>query len=243
MKRDNFNYFILARLPFQLLKAIFLFLAKSTIPKMFSFRLVTVLVILLVPFSAKGQLPDDLLDYIPSVCRASLDTDLLPCAIENLCFSLLPSEEEIDAIPTASEVQGCVDIETALCPVTTRCPLCKGKADDLFKCVIANSGDIPPNVTELINSCTLECDASMSISVSSVPTSSPGDDTTTTDNPTIDDPAPTDVQTGPTNETPADDSETSIPVDSGTGPIMASTVVEITTGLLYGAALLLFLWE
>lgn len=212
---------------------------------------------LFVSFSAKGQVPDGLVEFIPDECLALLEGDLLPCAVENFCYSLLPTEQEINSIPSASEVQGCNDIETALCPVTNRCPLCKEKADDLFKCVITNSVDVPQNVTDLINGCVLECnieeaDATTSISVSSVPTASPEDTTTATDNPTTEDPTPTDVLPGSTNETlvsseapvvsPSDDSETNgtaIPVDSSTDSIMASTVMEIVSGLFYGAAFVL----
>merc|ERR1740139_332884 len=113
---------------------------------------------LFILFSAQGQMvPEGLLEFFPDECLASLENDLLPCAIQNLCFTLLPSEEEIDLIPSAEEINSCIDIETALCPITTRCPACKEKADDAFKCVITNSRNVPQNVTDLVNECSLEC--------------------------------------------------------------------------------------
>merc|ERR1712238_80193 len=77
---------------------------------------------------------------------ASLESDLLPCAMQNLCLSLIPSEEEIDSIPSSEEIDSCADIEKALCPITTRCDACKEKADDAFKCVITNSEAAPDTI-------------------------------------------------------------------------------------------------
>ena len=87
--------------------------------------------------------------------------DILPCALANACFSLLPSDEEIAAIPSESEIESCADVEAGLCPVTTRCPPCKEVADEFFKCIIVGNsedGALSQNVTDLVLGCSLECD-------------------------------------------------------------------------------------
>lgn len=194
--------------------------------------------ILFVLHFVQGQeIPSGLLEFIPAECTPSLENELLPCAMRNLCFTLLPSDEEIDSIPSAENIQDCVDIETALCPVTTRCPACKEKADDIFKCVITNSDDVPQNVTDLINGCSLDCtieeeEYGTSVPVVPLATSSPIFPATATE-----DSAPTDIP-GSTTETPAPMetpvvslSEAPEPsVVSGTVSVTSSTV-EIITGI------------
>eukprot|EP00536_Pseudo-nitzschia_multiseries_P008845 jgi/Psemu1/306072/fgenesh1_kg.232_\ len=122
--------------------------------------------LLLALFSAlaresHGQLsmvPEGLLDNIPEVCMQQLSEEVLPCAIENSCFSLLPTQEEMDAIPDESEIMSCADIDAALCPITTRCEACKPLADEFFRCSILNNDmDISANITDLVMDCSLAC--------------------------------------------------------------------------------------
>jgi len=102
-------------------------------------------------------IPEGLLD-LPEVCMDQLSADILPCAIENQCFNLLPTDAEMDAIPSESEITSCEDVEAALCPITTRCPVCKTLADDFFRCTIVNNGvGISQNTTDLIMGCPLDC--------------------------------------------------------------------------------------
>jgi len=114
--------------------------------------------------SANGQLdslvPEGLLDFIPESCTPQIMEDVLPCALENLCFALLPSDEEIAAIPAQSEIQSCADVDAGLCPITSRCPACKEVSDKLFKCIIVGSsedGALMQNVTDLVMGCSLDC--------------------------------------------------------------------------------------
>lgn len=113
--------------------------------------------------AAHGQLslvPEGLLDFVPESCLQTLNEVILPCAIENLCFSLLPTDEELANIPDESDVETCADIDVALCPITSRCPLCKTQADDFFKCIIFGNvadGTLSQNVTDLVAGCSLDC--------------------------------------------------------------------------------------
>ena len=139
-----------------------------TITMSLLFRANTVLPLLsLLLFPAAtvlGQLslvPAGLLDFVPESCEATLNFVLLPCAIENLCLTLLPSDEELDAIPAEEDVESCEDIEVGLCPITSRCPPCKTQADDFFKCIIFGSaadGALSQNVTDIVAGCDLACD-------------------------------------------------------------------------------------
>lgn len=124
------------------------------------------ILLLALPQESRGQVggsmvPDGLLDFIPPPCMKQLNEVILPCAIEQLCFTLLPTEEELESIPDEAEIGECYDIEASLCPITTRCPACKEKADAFFKCVITNNvlGPISQNVTDLIMDCPLDCDS------------------------------------------------------------------------------------
>jgi hypothetical protein len=162
---------------------------------------------------ATQLVPDGLLEFFPQDCLDQLENDLLPCAISKLCFSLLPTDEEIDAIPTTEEIESCVDIEAALCPITTRCPACKEKADDVFKCVILKNENISQNITDLVSGCPLSCIpevepvAAMNPSPTGVPTD-----------------FPTDAPVVPPSEAPEPIEAAPAPTVSGAVSIMVSTV-------------------
>ena len=127
------------------------------------------ILLLALPQESRGQagaqleslVPEGLMDFIPPPCMKELNEAILPCAIEELCFTLLPTDEELESIPDESEIGSCTDIEASLCPITTRCPACKEKADTFFKCIITNNIAEPlsQNVTDLIMSCPLDCDS------------------------------------------------------------------------------------
>ena len=170
---------------------------------------------------ATQMIPDGLLDFFPADCLEQLENDLLPCAISNLCFSLLPTDEELAAIPTSEEIESCVDVDTALCPITTRCPACKEKADDVFKCVILKNENIPQNITDLVSGCPLSCipEAEPVAAITPLPTDAPIDVP-------IDAPVdvPTDAPVVPPSEAPEPVEATPAPTVSGTVSIMTSTV-------------------
>ncbi len=176
---------------------------------------------------SQGQMvPEGLLNFVPELCMDSLSTILLPCAIENLCFSLLPSDEELAAIPAESEIQTCADVEAGLCPITSRCIPCKELADDFFRCIILNNeeGTISQNVTELINGCSLDCSSTpepvpvpvaLPETEAPVPAEAPpADSTTPTDPPEVADP-------------------TDAPTASGAVGVMVSTVAVVCGILSY----------
>ena len=108
-------------------------------------------------------IPEGLLDFIPSTCMEQLSKELLPCAVENVCFNLLPSEDEMDAIPhteedIASLSDTCGGIEEAVCVITSRCPVCQEEANSFFKCTMVDGEfDLSQNTTDLIMGCSLDC--------------------------------------------------------------------------------------
>ncbi|MGK3754185.1 MAG: hypothetical protein ACI8RD_006494, partial [Bacillariaceae sp.] len=184
------------------------------------FRSTWVAPFLFVLFSANGQLvPDGLLEFFPQDCIDQLESDLLPCAIKNLCFTLLPTDEEIASIPTTDEIESCVDIEASLCPITTRCPACKELADDVFKCVILKSEDISQNITDLVSGCSLSCTPEVAPIAAMIP--SPTDVHVPADVPTG--APPTDAPVVPPSEAPIDAPEAEASAVSGTVSTMVST--------------------
>jgi hypothetical protein len=181
---------------------------------------------------SRGQLvPDGLLDFVPEACGAALNDIVLPCAITNLCLTLLPTDEDLAGIPDESDIGSCADVEAGLCPITSRCPQCKEEADDFFKCIIVNNegGSISANVTALITGCSLDCNSAFE---TSDPTTAPTDaptDTSPTEAPATDSSAPTDIP-GATESTEA-------PTESGAANMMAST-----GSIIGGATLFLLAW-
>lgn len=125
---------------------------------MLSYPLFLVL-FLAIPQESHGQLiPPGLADFVPEVCNDLLNNSVLGCAISEVCFSLLPTNEEIAAIPSEDSIQSCVDVETALCPITTRCPPCQDVANEFFKCVVINNeGGLSEATTTLVTGCSLDC--------------------------------------------------------------------------------------
>ena len=121
------------------------------------------LLLVAVASTVRGQMelvPEGLLDFVPDSCTELLSGVILPCAMDNVCFALLPSQEEIDNIPSIDEVQTCADVEAGICPITSRCPVCKAQADEFFKCIIFGNnaeGNLPQNVTDLVAGCSLDC--------------------------------------------------------------------------------------
>ena len=107
---------------------------------------------------ALSLVPEGLLDFFPADCMGQLEKDVLPCAMSNLCLTLLPTEDELAAIPSEDEITSCEVVEAALCPITSRCPPCGQEANDFFRCTITSAGaDLSQNVTDLIAGCSLDC--------------------------------------------------------------------------------------
>ena len=153
----------------------------------------------------EGFVPEGLLGFLPANCMPQLTTDVLPCALENACFTLLPTDEEVANIPSESEIQSCADVEAGLCPITSRCPECKEVADNLFKCIIlgnSEDGALSQEVTDLVMGCSLDCTMVAEEEVSDAPILAPLFSTTvvTTIEPT---PAPTE-ETLTTSSAPTD---------------------------------------
>ena len=171
--------------------------------------------------------PEGLLNFIPEACNQALNEIVLPCAIENVCFQLLPTEAELAAIPAESEIESCADVEAGLCPITSRCEQCKALADDLFKCIIVNNGEngaISQNVADLVTSCSLDC-TSVVEDPSDAPIASP------TDAPLSDAPVAAETE-GEVSEAPV----TSPSEGSEEPPTDAPTVGSASSGLLMTSA-------
>jgi len=207
-----------------------------------SISLLLLTLFLAIPQEARGQIsfvPDGLLDFISDDCIQSFEDVVLPCAIANLCFDLIPSEEELAAIPDESQINDCDDVEAGLCPITSRCPPCKEKADDFFKCIIVNNeaGSISQNVTDLITGCPLDCNSVLEVPAdSSVPTQSPIEPSISLSS------APTEASEASVSEAPVDSGAieaTEAPADSGTLNRVAPTraiisgTISLALGLFY----------
>jgi hypothetical protein len=173
---------------------------------------------------SRGQVslvPDGLLDFVPEACTQALNEIVLACAIKNLCFTLLPSEEEIASIPNESEIGSCADVEDGLCPITSRCPQCKNEADEFFKCIIVNknvAGAISANVTDLIAGCTLDCISAETSDTTAAPAPSP------TEAPAPESSAPTDIPYG-TESTDAPTESAAAKMMSSSGSIIGSATL------------------
>lgn len=168
---------------------------------------------------SRGQVQTQagMLDFVPEVCMPQVVTDLLPCVFNNICANIIPSQEEVDAILDGLVVESCADVEENLCPITTRCSQCKELADELFKCIIVNNENeaVTQNITDLVNSCSLEC----AVKETDSPTK-----TAETDAPVA---APTEAP-GPDSSTPTDapkaSEATEAPTDSGAVNMMTSSL-------------------
>lgn len=207
--------------------------------------LALVLLSALLTGEAQGQgiidslVPEGLLDFFPVACMQQLNTEVLTCAMENLCFSLLPTEEELAGIPDESEITSCADVEAALCPITSRCPVCKTQADDFFKCTILNNeAGMSPNITDLISGCSLDCMSQDTVDPApvvpatlypSLPTLAPvavaapvGDDSSSS--------------AAPTGAPGGDEATTEAPVASETSGAVVSSTGAAATAIVLGAA-------
>jgi hypothetical protein len=102
-------------------------------------------------------IPDGLTDIFPPSCLPLVDNLILNCALPNFCLELIPSDEEIAAIPNATDVTECNDLVSPLCPIITRCPPCQDLSEEVFKCVILNSTNIPQSIIDLVDGCSLDC--------------------------------------------------------------------------------------
>ena len=201
----------------------------------------SLLLVLLLALSQEshGQImamvPEGLLDFVPEVCMPQLETEVLPCAIENLCFALLPTDEELAALPAQSDIQSCADVETFLCPITSRCPECKSLADDFFMCVILGSSEtLSADLVELISACPLDC---ASVVVEAVDPTDPPETDAPTVAPTA---APVPDSTAPTDVPEVSEPEVSVSEDtaedSGAKNMIVSsvTVVSLVTSFVLG---------
>mmetsp|Transcript_5407 Transcript_5407/g.8536 ORF Transcript_5407/g.8536 Transcript_5407/m.8536 type:complete len:213 (+) Transcript_5407:124-762(+) len=157
--------------------------------------LVSLFAVLPTPLNGQGGLiPDGLLDFIPPDCLPVVEESLIPCALTNLCLDLIPSPDEIESIPAPANVTQCSDISTPLCPIINRCPPCFDFSVEVFKCIILNSTEVPPDVISLVEGCSLDCDETTTDaptpmmtgeSATSPPTAAPAGPTDTTSAPTV----------------------------------------------------------
>ena len=213
----------------QLHRPIIILVAMLSFASIFTSSLFLAL-FLAIAQESRGQL-EEFRDFVPEACQQELDEIVVPCVFTNACFGLIPTTEDLAGIPNESEIGSCADVEAGLCPITTRCPQCKDKADSFFKCVILKNneaGSISANVTELIADCPLDC-----ISFeNSDPTAAPIDPTAApalspAEAPAPDSSAPTDI--------PDATESTEASTESGAANMMASS------GSIIGSATLFLL--
>lgn len=212
----------------------------SVVSKLISPLLLTLLLGCVQESRGQGEslVPAGLFDFVPAACMPSLNEDVLPCAIENLCFTLLPTEEELAAIPDETMIGSCLDIEAGLCPITTRCPQCKELADSFFKCIIFENeeGTISAEMTELIAGCSLDCSG-----ITGTPTAAPVDPPSEPPVEPVSEPTEAPVAPPvPGSVVPTDAPEapeaTEAPVDSGAVTMMTSTgaIISCATSFVAG---------
>jgi len=184
--------------------------------------------LLAITQKSRGQsaVNEGLLNYVPAACMQLLDEVVLPCAIDNLCFTLIPTDEEIASIADG-QIESCADLEAGVCPITSRCPACSEKGNDFFKCAITNTVNytMSENIIDLINGCSLDCPQTAPVAISDPPSS-------------MEIPAPTEAPAPDSSEStdvPGTTESTDALVDSGAVNMMASTgamIVGVTSFVL-----------
>ena len=107
-------------------------------------------------------IPSEMLELVPEECRDSDDSEFavaVGCAMDNLveCIGLLRVLPQFEDIPSAANVTDCEDIQEPFCDIAGTCPPCLELFDDVIRCMVLNSPEIDANVTELVDSCSLDC--------------------------------------------------------------------------------------
>ena len=192
----------------------------TSLSSMLSYPLLLVLFLALSQES-HGQLDikgmfGDVLDFVPDTCMDLLETDIVTCVITKGCFSLFPTEEEFDSIPSEDTIQSCVDVETALCPITSRCPECREPANEFFKCIIFNNeAGLSGETTALVSSCDLDCTLVVTDAPVVAPTEAPFEE-------------PSSVPVASPVAEPEEETEGSQSAESGAMNMMVSSVAIIS---------------
>jgi hypothetical protein len=119
----------------------------------------------LTPTISQGLLdiiPKPQLELIPEACRQGAD-DVFPvaiaCAVDNLisCFGLLGVLDDFEEFPPVENITSCDDIEMPFCGIASTCDPCFEEFGAVVDCMITNDPGADANVTELVDTCVLEC--------------------------------------------------------------------------------------
>jgi len=105
---------------------------------------------------------NDLLALVPKECLEDgpeLD-DIVGCVTKPSnffgCLGLLGSLDP-DSIPDPADIEECSDIEVPFCAVVAECEGCGVEIDALMRCIVVNSPGVDGNITDLVETCTLDC--------------------------------------------------------------------------------------
>ena len=131
--------------------------------KIFRSLLIVVLISIL-PAPILGQFGSDLLAFVPEDCQEEqggqeLD-DALGCvfASSNLlrCFGLV-EVLDADLIPDPADIADCTDIDAPYCEIERECEACNEVIKSLLRCIVINYDGVDARITELVETCPLEC--------------------------------------------------------------------------------------
>lgn len=105
---------------------------------------------------------NDLLAFVPTECMDNgpeLD-NVVECVAKptNLfgCLGLLGALDP-DAIPDPAGIEECSDIEEPFCAVVAECEGCGVEIDALMRCIVVYSPGVDGNITDLVETCPLDC--------------------------------------------------------------------------------------
>ena len=128
------------------------------------FRSLFIVLVSILPAPILGQIGSELLAFVPAACQEEqggleLD-DVLGCvfASSNLfrCIGLVEVLDP-DLIPDPADITDCTDIEEPYCEIERECEACNGVIQSFLKCVVINSDGVNAFITELVETCPLEC--------------------------------------------------------------------------------------
>ena len=120
--------------------------------------------ILPAPMAGRTIGPDDLLEFVPAVCQEEQGgpewNDAMECvtAPSNFfrCIGII-SVLDPDLIPDPACIKECADIADPYCEIEQECVPCNAVLHSLLQCIVINSDGIDAKITELVDTCPIEC--------------------------------------------------------------------------------------
>eukprot|EP00533_Pseudo-nitzschia_delicatissima_P014844 CAMPEP_0197263644 /NCGR_PEP_ID=MMETSP1432-20130617/1298_1 /TAXON_ID=44447 /ORGANISM="Pseudo-nitzschia delicatissima, Strain UNC1205" /LENGTH=174 /DNA_ID=CAMNT_0042728175 /DNA_START=80 /DNA_END=604 /DNA_ORIENTATION=- len=110
-------------------------------------------------FDVMALIPQELLDKIPDVCRATDDSEFqeaVNCAFDNLatCSAIIGKLKIFQELPTLDEISECEDIQDPFCEIATTCPICMDKFDTAVRCIVRSDPTIETRSIDLLSNST-----------------------------------------------------------------------------------------